>query len=402
MSRTYSNYYFIKVVLCLIMTLGFLAIGCASLSVKEKDMALERARAAYQQAKADIQITVNAPVEMYEAEQALQKAEQALDIETMKHLAYIAERKSQIAVAVAQEKIAEKEIDNLNNERTKILLESRELDAQRARGEAEARALEAERAKKEAETRALEIERAKGQAEVLARLADQAKKEAEAKTAAIEKAKGEAEVLARLANQARKEAEAKAVEIERAKSEAETRSLELEKAKKEAEAQALEAESARKEAQAKAVEAQLAHLKAEEAIKQMTLLENELTELKAKQTDRGIVLTLRDILFEFGKDNLMPGAMSTIDRLAEFLKRYPERTVLIEGHTDSIGSETYNLGLSQRRADTVKKALMARGISSSQLTSSGYGESHPVASNATDAGRQENRRVEIVILNEKL
>lgn len=374
MKKTHNNYYFTKVVFSIIITISFLAVGCATMSVKEKDMALERARAAYQQAKADLRITVNAPVEMYETEQALQKAEQARDIETMKHLAYIAERKAQIAVAVAQEKIAEKEIDNLNNDKTKILLESRELDAQRARSEAEARALEAERARKEAEARALEIE----------------------------KAKGEAEALAHLANQARKDAEAKAIEIEKAKSEAEVRALELEKAQKETEAKALEAERATKEAQAKAVEAQLAHMKAEEAMKQMTLLGNELAELKAKQTDRGIVLTLGDILFAFGKDNLMPGAMSPIDRLAEFLKKYPTRDVLIEGHTDSIGSETYNLGLSQRRADSVKAALIARGINQSRLTSTGYGESRPVASNATDAGRQENRRVEIVILNEKL
>ena len=94
--------------------------------------------------------------------------------------------------------------------------------------------------------------------------------------------------------------------------------------------------------------------------------------------------------------------MSTIDRLAEFLKKYSTRNVLIEGHTDSIGTETYNLGLSQRRADAVKTALIVRGINPDRLTSTGYGESRPIASNATDAGRQENRRVEIVILNEKL
>jgi len=372
MKRTYSNCYFTKVVLSTIMTVSFLALGCATMSVKEKDMALERARSAYQQAKADLLITINAPVEMYEAEQTLQKAEQARDIETMKHLAYIAERQAQIAIAVAQGKIAVKEIDNLNDEKTKILLESRELEAESARREAEARALEAERARKEAEARAREIE----------------------------KAKGEAEVLTRLANQARKEAEAKAVEIEKAKSEAEARALELEKAKKEAEAKALEAELARNLAEAKKHEAQVARLRAEEAIAQMKKLESEIAALKATQTDRGIVLTLGDILFEFGKDDLLPGAMSTIDRLVEFLEKYPNRDVLVEGYTDNVGSETYNLGLSQRRADAVRVALITRGIEPERITTKGYGERLPVANNSTQAGRQQNRRVEIIILEE--
>jgi outer membrane protein OmpA-like peptidoglycan-associated protein len=126
----------------------------------------------------------------------------------------------------------------------------------------------------------------------------------------------------------------------------------------------------------------------------------ELEELNAKQTNRGLVLTLGDVLFETGKANLLPGAQRAIDKLAEFLQDNPERKVLIEGHTDNIGSVTYNIDLSLRRAQAVKNALIAKGIEESRLLAHGYGETYPVASNKDAAGRQRNRRVEIIILEE--
>ncbi len=129
-------------------------------------------------------------------------------------------------------------------------------------------------------------------------------------------------------------------------------------------------------------------------------LQEELAELHAKQTKRGLVLTLGDVLFETGKADLLPGAMRSIDKLALFLKDNPNRKVLVEGHTDSRGSESYNLKLSQKRANAVKKALVERGIEPERIIAKGYGEAYPVASNLTAAGRQQNRRVEIVILDE--
>ena len=129
-------------------------------------------------------------------------------------------------------------------------------------------------------------------------------------------------------------------------------------------------------------------------------LQEQLAELHAKKTKRGLVLTLGDVLFETGKADLLPGAMRTIDKLAMFLRENPNRKVLIEGHTDSRGSERYNLKLSQRRANAVKQALVERGIEPERIIAKGYGEAYPVASNSTAAGRQQNRRVEIVILEE--
>jgi OOP family OmpA-OmpF porin len=125
-------------------------------------------------------------------------------------------------------------------------------------------------------------------------------------------------------------------------------------------------------------------------------LEQELAELKAKRTDRGFVITLGDVLFEYNQARLKPGAQQNLYRLISFLKQHPEQNVLIEGHTDSSGSESYNLGLSQRRAQAVRDFLVMNGIGPERINARGYGEAYPVASNDTTAGRQQNRRVEIV------
>lgn len=126
-------------------------------------------------------------------------------------------------------------------------------------------------------------------------------------------------------------------------------------------------------------------------------LEAQLRKLQAKQTDRGLVLTLGDVLFATDKSQLRPGGRRTVQRLAQFLKEYENREVLIEGHTDARGTAAYNQRLSQRRAQAVNQALMAFGVDPSRTRSVGLGEQYPVATNDTATGRQQNRRVEIVI-----
>jgi outer membrane protein OmpA-like peptidoglycan-associated protein len=128
-------------------------------------------------------------------------------------------------------------------------------------------------------------------------------------------------------------------------------------------------------------------------------LQRQIDALKAKPTDRGLVLTLGDVLFESGRAELKPGATSNLGQLVAFLAKYPSRTVAIEGHTDSVGGEDYNLGLSQRRADSVRSHLVSRGVDAARITATGAGESAPVASNESAAGRQQNRRVEVIISN---
>ena len=126
-------------------------------------------------------------------------------------------------------------------------------------------------------------------------------------------------------------------------------------------------------------------------------LQAQLDALKAKPTPRGLVLTLSDVLFDTGKANLNSGGERKLDQLVQFLTEYPDRRVQIDGFTDSVGSDSYNLDLSQRRAQALQSALQRRGIDPARITSQGYGKEFPVASNADSGGRQLNRRVEIVI-----
>ena len=166
------------------------------------------------------------------------------------------------------------------------------------------------------------------------------------------------------------------------------------KAREDAQKALAQAEQARMEADKQLAAAETARARAAK-------LQKELTDLQAKQTDRGMVLTLGDVLFDTGRAELKSGAFSTMDRLATFLRENPERMVAIEGHTDSVGGDAYNLALSDKRADSVRTALVSRGIAGTRVTSKGMGESTPVANNATAEGRQRNRRVEIIIADAK-
>lgn len=129
--------------------------------------------------------------------------------------------------------------------------------------------------------------------------------------------------------------------------------------------------------------------------------ERELEELNAKKTERGLVITLGDVLFNTNKAQLKSGGMHNVQKLADFLKQYPKYKVLVEGHTDSTGSDSYNQELSERRANAVRTALIDKGVGSDRVSTHGYGEAYPVAGNDTSAGRQLNRRVEIILSDDK-
>lgn len=128
-------------------------------------------------------------------------------------------------------------------------------------------------------------------------------------------------------------------------------------------------------------------------------LQRKILELNAKETERGLIVTLGDLLFETGRAELKGNGAANLGKLAAFLNQYPERSVIIEGHTDNVGSDDYNMGLSQRRADTVKSYLLSQGIAASRVVSVGKGEGYPIASNDDATGRQMNRRVEVIISN---
>jgi outer membrane protein OmpA-like peptidoglycan-associated protein len=153
----------------------------------------------------------------------------------------------------------------------------------------------------------------------------------------------------------------------------------------------------RQEADRALAEARRERERAEEARNRAEELARRVNELEAERTERGLVLTLGDVLFDFNETTLKPGGLRAVNELAEFMKEYPERNVLIEGHTDSIGSDEYNLQLSERRAASVRESLLESGISRNRIQIAGYGKHYPVASNSSEAGRQQNRRVEVVI-----
>ena len=193
------------------------------------------------------------------------------------------------------------------------------------------------------------------------------------------------------------------------------RDRELTAARRETDIKTREAEQARRAAEARAREAEAKARELEQGRRQTNDVEakdraaeqgkaaalaNELASLKAQQTDRGVVLTVGDVLFAAGKAEVGPGAQRSIDKLAEFLKAYPKRNVLIEGHSDNVGNEEFNIKLSQQRADAVRDLLVARGIALQRIRTKGYGPKFPVVENDTAAGRQQNRRVEVVVLNE--
>lgn len=162
------------------------------------------------------------------------------------------------------------------------------------------------------------------------------------------------------------------------------------------------ANAAQANASDQAQQADAARAATADATRQAEELQRQIDGLQARVTDRGLVLTLGDVLFASGAANLNPNGDAHLAKLAVFLNKYMDRTALIVGYTDSIGGQDYNLGLSQRRADAVKFYLVQQGVDSGRLSASGQGMGSPVADNSSATGRQQNRRVEVIIQNSRV
>jgi outer membrane protein OmpA-like peptidoglycan-associated protein len=247
-----------------------------------------------------------------------------------------------------------------------------------------------------------EIEQARARVESLAQnpgAGGSANKDLSAARAALTQAEqaheaGEdREIVVHLAYLANRRAELGLVRIEEAAARARI-------AKAEAERNRVRLEARERDARAAQEEAQTSRQAAVQARAELESMQREFAALKARQTTRGMVLTLGDVLFDTDHATLKPGAAVTIDRLAEFLNRNQEMRIRVEGHTDSTGSDAYNSQLSQLRAQAVADALAAQNVSEARVEVQGRGEGFPVASNATSAGRQQNRRVEILFSNQ--
>lgn len=151
--------------------------------------------------------------------------------------------------------------------------------------------------------------------------------------------------------------------------------------------------------QEKEAELASARQQAEQYQSELEKLRKEIADAETRSTDKGLVVTMGEVIFEYDRAQLKPGAERSLARIASFLQQNPRREILVEGFTDSQGGDQYNQQLSERRAQAVAQALRAAGIESERITTRGLGEQYPVATNETPAGRQQNRRVEITILN---
>ena len=203
-------------------------------------------------------------------------------------------------------------------------------------------------------------------------------------------------------------ARSRALEAEVQRTGSETDRLRLQARTAEAEQAAQRAQAATRDAQLAQQQAMSAEQRAQQqrqaalsAQDRVRALEGQLRELQAQQTERGLLVTLGDVLFAFDKAELSAQAAPRMDKLASFLAQFPDRKVLIEGFTDSVGNDRYNLSLSERRAQAARAALVQRGVDRARIAARGYGNRHPVASNASPEGRAMNRRVEIVIADEQ-
>ncbi len=199
------------------------------------------------------------------------------------------------------------------------------------------------------------------------------------------------------ANQARANAEQAALVQRKAKADAAQAKSEADDARYSAEDAQRRIDAARRmteEAQARTQEAQREALQAQV---RNSLLETQLLELAARKTERGMVITLGDVLFGSDLARLNPQGLRTAQKLAQVLEQHPQRTVLVEGFADSTGGAAHNQELSERRAAAVRVALQEMGIAQSRIAVRGYGEAYPVAANDSLANRQLNRRVEIVL-----
>jgi outer membrane protein OmpA-like peptidoglycan-associated protein len=186
-----------------------------------------------------------------------------------------------------------------------------------------------------------------------------------------------------------------------AASEGERTKIQLQAREREVELARQQAQTAQARASQVQQSAEEARRSAEEARQRAARLESDLAALQAERTERGLVMRLgNEVLFDTGRAELKPGADRALDQLARFMREHPERSVLVEGHTDSTGSHGLNMELSQRRADAVRTALVARGIEADRVSSVGYGPQYAIASNDNAGGRQLNRRVEVVISDE--
>jgi len=328
-----------KRLMTLLIPISFLCLITACSTQPKRDLALERLQDELQMLKQNTNAAGLATLAVSDAERAVRLLEGANGNQDYRnHLAYMAERRIDLIRAEVRRQEASQHADELNREHSQLLVQISRMQAQQARREAEqARILSA------------------AQAEDAARARREAAVAREGELSAAERA---------------------------------SRSDE-------------EAAQARRLADAQAEEAALARREAQLANEQADSLRRRLEHMQLRETDRGVVITLGDVLFETGQSDLKPEAIANVNDVVELLTAEADKRIRIEGHTDSQGNADFNKRLSELRAESVEQALVGAGVDSARINVVGLGEDFPIAANDTAEGRSQNRRVDVILLDDE-
>lgn len=325
-----------KPVIALLMALALLG-GCATQTSRD-DSALRNLRSDLEEFRNNEALSSRVPLALADAERAVRAAEaDKLPDYERAHRIHMAGKRLEIARAEAFRARARARVDEIDQERTDLLLRASRLEVEQARREAEQALMQSQATEEE-------IRRTR-----------------------------------RAASNAREESE--------------------ESARREREARE-EAEAARRLAEAQSSEIELARREAELASEAAESLRRRLEYLELRETDRGVVVTLGDVLFASGETELQPEGMNNVEDVVELLQTEPDKRIRIEGHTDSTGSASANMQISEQRAQAVRDALIDLGIDADRIQAVGMGEDFPIASNESAEGRSRNRRVDVILLNE--
>lgn len=325
-----------KVLLTTVLMLAALLGGCA-VPPKHPE-ALDDLDARLEAFRADTERSARVPLALAEAERAVRDARlPGLSEDDQIHRIYLARRRIEIAEAEGDLALARSRAEAVDQRRTDLLLRASRLEVEQARREAEQALL--------------------------------------ASAATLE-------------------------EMQRAREDAMTAEEHRELADRQAADAREEAQQARRLAEAQSTEVELARREADLASQQANSLRRRLEYMEYRETDRGVVVTLGDVLFESGEAELQPGARGNLEDVVELLGNEPDKSIRIEGHTDSTGPAQANLALSERRAQAVRDMLVEMGIDGGRIEAVGMGEDFPIASNETPEGQARNRRVDVIVLNE--
>ncbi|MDZ7790671.1 MAG: OmpA family protein [Xanthomonadales bacterium] len=314
------------------------ALAACAMQQPRDNAALRNLQSDLEEFRANTELSDRVPLAVADAERAARAAKaEGLSEAELSHRISLAAKRIEIARAEAFRAQARDQIDTVEAERTRLLLRASRLEVEQARREAERALLQSEAAREETERSRLE---------------------------------------AMTAEELREEA-----------------------AKREAQARE-EAQAARRLAEAQASEIELARREADLATEAAESMRRRLEYLELRETDRGVVVTLGDVLFASGETTLQPDARNQLGDVVRLVEGEPNKQIRIEGHTDSTGSSSANMRISRLRAESVRDALVDEGIDADRIQAVGMGEDFPIASNDSAEGRRKNRRVDVILLND--